>query len=158
MPGWGIQRSGLCSHPLLLLPAASVVSDPVQLHRRQPTRLPRPRDSPGNNTGVGCHFLLQQTHWVDYTFHRPWILKWHKLSIRVSIICVILKQTLEEMAKKQVALVCLNIRPARVTDHFSCVQLMRCYRPYAAHQTSLSKGFSRQEYWSGLPCHLNFSY
>ena len=28
-------------------------------HRRQPTRLPRPRGSPGRNTGVGCHFLLQ---------------------------------------------------------------------------------------------------
>ena len=28
-------------------------------HRRQPNRLPRPWDSPGKNTGVGCHFLLQ---------------------------------------------------------------------------------------------------
>ena len=28
-------------------------------HRWQPTRLPRPCDSPGKNTGVGCHFLLQ---------------------------------------------------------------------------------------------------
>ena len=28
-------------------------------HRRQPTRLPRLWDSPGKNTGVGCHFLLQ---------------------------------------------------------------------------------------------------
>ena len=28
-------------------------------HRRQPTRLPRPWDSPGKNTGVGCYFLLQ---------------------------------------------------------------------------------------------------
>ena len=28
-------------------------------HRRQPTRLPRPWDSPGKNTGVGCHFLPQ---------------------------------------------------------------------------------------------------
>ena len=28
-------------------------------HRRQPTRLPRPWDCPGKNTGVGCHFLLQ---------------------------------------------------------------------------------------------------
>ena len=28
-------------------------------HRRQPTRLLRPWDSPGKNTGVGCHFLLQ---------------------------------------------------------------------------------------------------
>ena len=27
--------------------------------RRQPTRLPRPWDSPGKNAGVGCHFLLQ---------------------------------------------------------------------------------------------------
>ena len=29
--------------------------------RRQPTRLPCPWDSPGKNTGVGCHFLLQCT-------------------------------------------------------------------------------------------------
>ena len=28
-------------------------------HRWQPRRLPCPRDSPGKNTGVGCHFLLQ---------------------------------------------------------------------------------------------------
>ena len=28
-------------------------------HRRKPTRFPRPWDSPGKNTGVGCHFLLQ---------------------------------------------------------------------------------------------------
>ena len=35
---------------------ASVVSDSVQPHRRQPNC---PRDSPGKNTGVGCHFLLQ---------------------------------------------------------------------------------------------------
>ena len=28
-------------------------------HRRQPTRLPHPWDSPSKNTGVGCHFLLQ---------------------------------------------------------------------------------------------------
>ncbi|XDC70840.1 hypothetical protein R6Z07F_002013 [Ovis aries] len=35
------------------------MSDSVQPHRRQPTRLRYPRDSPGKNTGVGCHFLLQ---------------------------------------------------------------------------------------------------
>ena len=38
---------------------ASVVSDSVRPRRWQPTRLPRPWDSPGKNTGVGCHFLLQ---------------------------------------------------------------------------------------------------
>ena len=37
----------------------SVVSDSVRPHRRQPTRFPCPWDSPGKNTGVGCHFLLQ---------------------------------------------------------------------------------------------------
>ena len=35
------------------------MSDSVRPHRLQPTRLPRPWDSPGKNTGVGCHFLLQ---------------------------------------------------------------------------------------------------
>ena len=38
---------------------ASVMSDSVRPRRRQPTRLPHPWDSPGKNTGVGCHFLLQ---------------------------------------------------------------------------------------------------
>ena len=37
----------------------SVVSDSMRPRRWQPTRLPRPWDSPGKNTGVGCHFLLQ---------------------------------------------------------------------------------------------------
>ena len=35
------------------------MSDFVRPHRRQPTMLSRPWDSPGKNTGVGCHFLLQ---------------------------------------------------------------------------------------------------
>ena len=35
------------------------MSNSVRPHRRQPTRLPRPWDSQGKNTGVGCHFLLQ---------------------------------------------------------------------------------------------------
>ena len=35
------------------------MSDSVRPHRRQPTRLLGPWDSPGKNTEVGCHFLLQ---------------------------------------------------------------------------------------------------
>ena len=35
------------------------MSDSVQPHGLQPTRLLHPWDSPGKNTGVGCHFLLQ---------------------------------------------------------------------------------------------------
>ena len=43
------------------VPAAkSLQSCPtLRPQRWQPTRLPRPWDSPGKNTGVGCHFLLQ---------------------------------------------------------------------------------------------------
>ena len=35
------------------------MSNSVRPHRWQPTRLPHPWDSPGKNTGVGYHFLLQ---------------------------------------------------------------------------------------------------
>ena len=35
------------------------MSDSVRPHSQQPTRLPRPWDSPGKNTGLGCHLLLQ---------------------------------------------------------------------------------------------------
>ena len=35
------------------------MSNSVRPHRRQPTRLPHPWDSPGKNTRSGCHFLLQ---------------------------------------------------------------------------------------------------
>ena len=78
----------------------SVVSDSVQSHRRQPTRLPRPWDSPGKNTGMGCHFLLQ----------------------------------------------CMKSK----MKSLSCVRLLAT--PWtAAHQSPPSMGFSRQEYWSGVP-------
>ena len=44
---------------LLLLLSRFIVSDSVRPHRQQPTRLPHAWDSPGKNTGVDCHFLLQ---------------------------------------------------------------------------------------------------
>ena len=36
------------------------MSNSVRPHRWKPTRLLCPWDSPGKNTGVGCHFLLQR--------------------------------------------------------------------------------------------------
>ena len=49
---------GMCSAAAAA--AKSFQSCPiVQPHRQQPTRLPRPWDSPSKNTEVGCHFLLQ---------------------------------------------------------------------------------------------------
>ena len=44
---------------LLLLQSRFSVSDSVRPRKWQPTRLRCPWDSPGMNTGVGCHFLLQ---------------------------------------------------------------------------------------------------
>ena len=44
---------------LLLLLLLSRFNHVQLCEKRQPTRLPRPWDSPGKNTGVGCHFLLQ---------------------------------------------------------------------------------------------------
>ena len=50
-------RKAMTNLLLLLLSRFSRVQ--LCAHRGQPTRLPRPWDSPGKNTGVGCHFLLQ---------------------------------------------------------------------------------------------------
>ena len=53
----------LPSEPLVYAATVkSLQSSPTlcnQPHRRWPTRLPRPWESPGKNTGMGCHFLLQ---------------------------------------------------------------------------------------------------
>ena len=78
------------------------MSDSVRPHRRQPTRLPRPWDSPGKSTGVGCHFLLQ----------------------------------------------CMKVKVK--VKSLSCV--WPSATPWtAAYQAPPSMGFSRQEYWSGVP-------
>ena len=78
-----------------LLLSCPTLCDPID---GKPTRLPRPWDSPGKNTGVGRHFLLQ----------------------------------------------CLKVKS------LSRVRLFAT--PWtAAYQAPPSMGFSRQEYWSGVP-------
>ena len=79
------------------------MSDSVRPHRRKPTRLSCPWDSPGKNTGVGFHFLLQCMK------SEKW--KWSRSVMSDS------------------------------------------HRPHGpqAHQAPPSMGFSRQEYWSGVP-------
>ena len=71
-------------------------------HRWQPTRLPHPWDSPGKNTGVGCHFLL--------------------LFMKLK-------------SESEVAQSCPTL-----SDPIDC-----------SPQAPPSMGFSRQEYWSGVP-------
>ena len=81
---------------------ASVMSDSVRPHRLQPNRLLCPWDSPGKNTGMDCHFLLQSWKW--------------KVKVK----------------------------------SLSRVRLLAT--PWtAAYQAPPSMGFSRQEYWSGVP-------
>ena len=62
----GLQLSCSCFSaygPVLATAAAkslqSCPTNSMRPHRRQPTRLPHPWDSPGKNIEVGCHFLLQ---------------------------------------------------------------------------------------------------
>ena len=50
-----ISFSNACRHAKSL----QSLSNSVWPYGQQPTRLLHPRDSPGKNTGVGCHFLLQ---------------------------------------------------------------------------------------------------
>ena len=77
------------------------MSDPVRPQRRQPTRLRHPWDSPGKNTGVGCHFLLQ----------------------------------------------CMKVKTERSRSVVSNSAI-----PWpAAYEAPPSVGFSKQEYWSGVP-------
>ena len=77
----------------------------MQPQRWQPTRLPHPWDSPGKNTGVGCHFLLQ---------------------------CMKVK------SESEAAQSCLT-----PSDPMDC------------REAPPSMGFSRQEYWSGVPLPSN---
>ena len=122
------------------------MSDSVQPHRRQPTRLPHPWDSPGKNTGVGCHFLLQCLT--------------VKSESEVAQLCL---TPSDPMGCSLPGSSIHGIFQARVlqwgaiafslfmhTQLLSRVQL--CATPWTvAHQTPLSPEFSWQEYWSGLP-------
>ena len=56
---WFTFSESLWEHACRCCCIASVASDSAQPHRRLPTNFPRPWDSPGKNTGVGCHFPLQ---------------------------------------------------------------------------------------------------
>ena len=85
----------------------SVMSDSLRPHGPWPARLLCPWDSPGKNTGVGCHFLLQ----------------------------------------------CMKVKVKSLSH------VQPSATPWtAAFQAPLSMGFSRQEYWSGVPLPSPMSY
>ena len=57
---------GLAYKQVCVCVRCSVVSDSLQLHGLESARLLWPWNSPGKNTGVGCHFLLQISRWLYY--------------------------------------------------------------------------------------------
>ena len=58
MPDLSLNTSVCVSH--------AVISDFLQPHKLQPTRLFCPWNSPGKNTRVACHFLLQNTAVIPF--------------------------------------------------------------------------------------------
>ena len=119
-------------------------------HRRQPTRLPRPWDSPGKNTGVGCHFLLQ--------------CRKVKSQSEVVQLCLPLSNPMDcslpgssvhgifqARVLEWVAIAFSNAGKWKVKEKLlSRVRLLAT--PWTAdYQAPPSIGFSSQEYWSGVP-------
>ena len=95
-------QDGLAHVCLVKMALCSVTCDSLWLHGLQHTRLLCPWNSPGKNTGVGCHFLLNAWKW--------------KVKVKSLSHAWLLETPLT-----------------------------------AAYQAPPSMGFSRQEYWSGLP-------
>ena len=126
------------------------MSDSVRPHRRQPTRPPHPWDSPGKNTGVGCHFLLQcmkVKSESEVAQSCPTLCDPTDCSPPGSSVHEIFQARVLEW----VAISFSNAWKWKVKGKsLSRVRLLATPRT-AAHQAPLSMGFSRQEYWSGVP-------
>ena len=135
------------------------MSDSVRPQKWQPARLPRPWDSPGKNTGVGCHFLLQcmkvkgesevaqscptlgdtmdcsapgsSVHGI----FQARVLEWGAIALSINYIVYAFTHALW---KVKVKMLVVQLCP------------ILCNPWTVAWQAPLSMGFSRQEYWSGL--------
>ena len=124
-------------------------------HRSQPTRLPHPWDSPGKNTGVGCHFLLQCMKVKSETVQScPTLCDPIDSSPPGSSVPGILKARILEWVAISFSDV---LKAVSLKEEISqSVQSLSRVRFFATlwtitRQAPLSMGFFRQEYWSGLP-------
>ena len=109
------------------------------------TRLPHPWDSPGKNTRVGCHFLLQRMKVKsesEVAQSCPTLSDPMDCSLPGSSIHGIFQARILEW-------VVISFSNACMLSHFSHIQL--CDPIDGSHQAHPSLGFSRQEHWSGLP-------
>ena len=121
--------------------------------RRQPTRLSRPWDSPGKNTGVGCHCLLQcmkVKSESEVAQSCPTLSDPMDCSLPGSSVHGIFQARVLEWGVMAFSNGTLLLLLLLLLSSFSRVQL--CAIPQmAAHQAPPSLGFSRQEHCSGLP-------
>ena len=128
------------------------MSDSVQPHRRQLTKHPRPWDSPGKNTGVGCHFLLQCLK-VKSEREVPQSCP----TLCNPLDCSLPGSSPHEIFQARVlewGAIAFSINnPLLLLLLLSRISRVRlCATPETqAHQSPPSLGFSRQEHWSGLP-------
>ena len=90
---------------------------------------------PGNNIGVDCHFLLQETFLTQES--NPGLLHFRQILYCLSHLEIPKLWDLEEVA----ATAAKSLQ--------SCLTL--CDPIDGSHQAPPSLGFSRQEHWSGLP-------
>ena len=119
--------NGGCNVECAYISVASAVSDFLRHCGLQPTRLLSHWDSPGKNTGVGC---LPSSWGLPHPGIEP-----TSPALAGGFFIS------EPVGKPQSRVKCQSL---------SRVQLFATPQS-AAHQTPLSMGFSRQEYWSGLP-------
>ena len=119
----------------------------MQPQRQQSTRLPRPWDSPGKNTGVGCHFLLQcmkVKSESEVTQSCPTLCDPMDCSLPGSSVHGIFQARVLEWGA-----IAFSNNGILLLSHFSHV--WPSATPWtAAFHAPLSMGFSRQEYLPGI--------
>ena len=157
----------------------------MQPQRRQPTRLLCPWDSPGKNTGVGCHFLLQcmkvksesevaqlcptPSDPMDcslpgspvHGIFQARVLEWGAIAFPYHLAKYLPAHEMDmpRLLNVQVTLNSWHTKYTSIPLLFHSGKHMRTNlvqsdsaTPWTtARQAPLSTGFSRQEYWSGLP-------